>query len=136
MKSIMQDKDGTCYLCKKLEGDYSVKPVQEHHVVYGWANRRLSEKFGLKIYLCAEKHHEEGKYSVHKNPDIRQQLCAEAQIAFEQNYPDLSFREIFGKNWNYEKADKADNYSMREDVEDGFRFIPELIGEQDGNDRW
>lgn len=52
-KSIMQDKeDGQCYLCRILHGDYSIKPVrEEHHVIGGTANRRLSEKYGLKVYL-------------------------------------------------------------------------------------
>lgn len=49
-KSIMQDREtGQCYLCRLLHGDYSIKPVrQEHHVMGGTANRRLSESTVLR----------------------------------------------------------------------------------------
>lgn len=46
IRSIMQDKEaGQCYLCRLLHRDYSIKPArQEHHVMGGTANRKLSEK--------------------------------------------------------------------------------------------
>lgn len=57
MKSIMHDKkEGTCYLCKRLCGDYYRKTTQEHHAIFGTAGRRLSERYGLKVYLCMEHH--------------------------------------------------------------------------------
>lgn len=98
-KSILHDKTaGTCYLCIKLHGDYSWKRTQEHHVIFGWANRKLSEKYGLKVYLC-DAHHEHGKEAVHVNADIANDLKAEAQRAFQRKNLNLSFREIFGKNY-------------------------------------
>lgn len=119
MKSIMQEKDGRCYLCMKLDGDHSIKPIQEHHAIYGWANRRLSEKWGLKLYLCVEKHHEYGKMAVHQNKDIRQMICAEAQECFERHYPNESFLQIFGKNWKEEH--KPNTEKPKE--EKGFWFV-------------
>lgn len=104
MKSLMHLKDGTCYLCMKFDEDYSKKPCDEHHAVYGWANRRLSEKYGLKVYLCREKHHEYGPMSVHQNRAVRKIICADAQRTFEECYPWLNFRSIFGKNWIDEMA--------------------------------
>lgn len=51
MRSILHSKqDGTCYLCMLLHDDHGRKQTQEHHVFYGTANRRLSEKYGLKVY--------------------------------------------------------------------------------------
>lgn len=99
-KSIMQDKeDGQCYLCRLLHGDYSIKPVcEEHHVIGGAANRKLSEKYGLKVYLDPE-HHRTGREAVHKNAETANLLKEEAQRAFEEAYPALNFREIFGKNY-------------------------------------
>ena len=83
----------------KLEDNYYPQAVvQEHHVIFGTSNRRLSEKYGLKVYLCL-RHHTAGKDSVHLNQQIREDLCKEAQLKFEKEYPDLSFLEIFGKNW-------------------------------------
>lgn len=102
MKSIMQTKDGRCYLCKKLHDDYATKPTHEHHVVFGNANRKLSEKYGLKVYLCIAKHHEWGAEAVHINGQIRKELCADGQRAFEKRFPDKNFREIFGRNYIYQ----------------------------------
>lgn len=97
-KSILHEKDGTCYLCMLLHDDYRVKTTQEHHIFFGSANRRLSEEYGLKVYLCAEKHHEHGKESVHENEKNRRLLEEIAQRAFEEAYPKLNFMKIFGKN--------------------------------------
>lgn len=47
-KSIIQKKK-ECIICNSLN-------VEEHHVFFGTANRKLSEKYGLKVYLCAEHH--------------------------------------------------------------------------------
>lgn len=99
-KSIMQSKEaGKCYLCVLLHEDYRIKPVrEEHHVMGGVANRKLSEKYGLKVYLDPD-HHRNGPEAVHKNAEVSNLLKKEAQKAFERTYPELSFREIFGKNY-------------------------------------
>jgi len=121
MKSIMHSKDdGTCYLCMKLHCDYDRRfYLHEHHVVFGKVvNRSLSEKYGLKVYLCPQ-HHEYSVEAVHSNAEIRQQLCIDAQRAFEHHYPDLSFRGIFGKNYI---AEKPEALSKQEGLK-GFWFI-------------
>ena len=101
MKSIMHSKAaGTCYLCELLGTGRYNKVLQEHHVVSGTSNRKLSEKYGLKVYLCPE-HHLYGPDAVHKNSEISNLLKEEAQRAFEARWPELSFREIFGKNYLY-----------------------------------
>ena len=58
MKSIMHDKrDRTCYLCMMLHDDDSMKAVlQEHHIFGGTANRKISERYGIKVYLCLDHH--------------------------------------------------------------------------------
>lgn len=101
MKSIMGSRKGECYLCRLLLNDgiptnYDVY-TEEHHAIMG-ANRRLSEKYGLKVYLCPE-HHRTGKDAVHTNYEICRFLQMKAQIMFQATYPDLDFREIFGKNY-------------------------------------
>ncbi len=106
MKSIMHDrKDGTCWLCIKLHGDYSRKSVlHEHHAIGGTANRKQSEKYGLKVYLCPP-HHINGlsPEAVHGNTEIRRYVEAAAQEAFEENFPDKDFRAVFGKNTEAER---------------------------------
>lgn len=100
MKSILHDKkDRTCFLCMLLHDDYSYKEVlQEHHVIFGWANRKLSERHGLKVYLCLQ-HHEVGKEAIHQNNEINKMVQAYAQRVFEKKWPEKNFREIFGRNY-------------------------------------
>ena len=109
MRSIMHDKqDRTCYLCIKLHGDYRQRTgLEEHHVIGGNPGRRLSEKYGLKVYLCAE-HHRTSPEAVHKNRENRIKLQSEAQKAFMKRYPDKDFMEIFGRNYIEPKEAAAD----------------------------
>ena len=113
MRSIMHSKEeGTCYLCMMLHGDYSRKQTQEHHVIFGRGQRKLSEKYGLKVYLCRAHHlHDGGPEAVHRNADISRMLCEEAQREFEGRFRQQDFREIFGRNyvedskWQQEKEE-------------------------------
>lgn len=99
MKSIMHEKDGTCYLCMKLNQDFSVKPyVEEHHCIYGTGRRKWSEKFGLKVYLC-KAHHTTGLFAVHRDINTANLLKVAAQNAFERKYPGEDFMKYFGKNY-------------------------------------
>ena len=119
-KSIMHQKDGSCYLCMLLNGDYDDhKDTEEHHAVFGWANRNLAEHYGLKVYLCP-CHHREGEEAAHKNHKIAKLLQEKAQAAFEREYPNLSFREIFGINY---KSDEKPVEIVKNPKEPGFRFI-------------
>ena len=54
--SILHCKDGTCYLCMKLKGDYRRYPVVHEHHIYDGPNRQNSEAEGLKVYLCLDHH--------------------------------------------------------------------------------
>lgn len=100
-RSIMHSRqDGTCYLCMKLHGIYDRHTnLQEHHVMGGNPGRKLSERYGLKVYLCFQHHtYDGGPEAVHRNDEIRRELEADAQRAFEREHPDLKFREVFGRN--------------------------------------
>ena len=134
MKSIMHDKkSGTCYLCMLLDGDYSPKLTQEHHVEFGTGNRWLSEHYGLKVYLCIRHHlHDGGPKAVHRNAEVRKMLDKAAQKAFERKYPTLSFRAIFGKN-HLSESDFEDTVAEEaaEDAEPGFAFIEDGIEDFD-----
>lgn len=129
MRSIMHNKAAkTCYLCMMLHSDYTEKRVlHEHHVFFGTANRRLSEKYGLKVYLCVE-HHETGKEAVHQNRDVRIRLEKEGQKAFEREYPTLSFLAVFGMN-RLDDADRKKESRQQDSEEPGFYFIESGIGE-------
>lgn len=98
-KSIMHPKgSGYCYLCAVLHNDYTYKPTQEHHVMFGSGQRELSEEYGLTVQLCME-HHKEGPEAAHNNQAIRELLCRDAQAAFVMEYPELEWMHIFKKNY-------------------------------------
>lgn len=99
-KSIMHSKEeGTCYLCMKLHQDYDRRTgLEEHHVMFGNKYKDLSEKYGLKVYLCRE-HHRTSREAVHNNAEIRRMLQKEAQEAFEKIYSHEKWMEVFGRNF-------------------------------------
>lgn len=124
MKSIMHEKDATCYLCILLNHNYRIHNyVEEHHVIYGKGNRPLSEKCGLKVYLCLG-HHREGKEAVHKNWENDLILKKEAQRIFEKKHSRKEFRENFGINY-MDIEDDVDPYSIPQEAEWGFVPLPE-----------
>lgn len=90
MKSIMQEDCSRCYLCGR-------PPRQEHHV-FGGANRRKSEKNGLKVKLCLECHIY-GPEAVHTNQETMRRLRQEGQRAFERTHTRAEFISEFGKNY-------------------------------------
>ena len=86
-KSIMQMDWDTCYLCGR------------NHV-FGGANRKFSEKYGLKIHICGERCHRNGKDAVHKNKTVDMAIKAAGQKIFESECGSHDdFMRIFGKNY-------------------------------------
>ena len=47
-KSILQ-KDKECFLCTRMQD------LEQHHI-FGGPNRKWSEKYGLKVWLCQRCH--------------------------------------------------------------------------------
>ena len=91
MKSIMQRDKESCYIC-------GGRATEEHHCIYGTANRKLSEKYGLKVYMCPY-HHRVGSQAVHNNYFVDIRVKQAAQQKFNEVFPDLDFLKIFGKNY-------------------------------------
>ena len=91
-KSILQTEKA-CYLCGGQNW------LESHHV-YGAANRKKSESYGLKVWLCHYCHNEP-PYGVHFNADQNQWLKANTQQKAMAHYGwDVdTFRGIFGKNY-------------------------------------
>ena len=72
--------------------------VQIHHCIYGTANRRLSDKYGLIVPLCSEHH--TGMSGVHFQKDFDTWLKQQAQKRFEEVHGTREdFRRIFGKSY-------------------------------------
>ena len=99
MKSILHRReDHTCYLCMLLDSNYDLYSHLEEHHIFNGPNRKLSTKYGLTVYLCAE-HHRIGPAAGHINPDVRAEVQKNGQRAFMKKYPDKDFMKIFGKNY-------------------------------------
>ncbi len=74
------------------------KGSHKHHIFNGCGLRNLSEKYGLYIYVSALDHVMSSD-SLHENPQLLLTLKKIGQVAFEREYPNLDFVEIFRKNY-------------------------------------
>ena len=89
-KSIIQ-QEKRCWFCGAVVG------LEEHHIFAGTANRKISEKYGLKVWLC-HRHHT-GKDGAQYDRDMNLQLKQEAQRKFEQIYSHELWMETIRKNY-------------------------------------
>lgn len=71
--------------------------LERHHVLGGVANRPLSEKFGLWVWLCHEHHtgNAGAQYDREKGDALKQL----AQIAFEGKHSHDEWMQVFRKNY-------------------------------------
>lgn len=99
-KSIIEKDGSYCYICQML-GDWRTKDLEEHHIMHGTANRKLSEKYGLKVHLC-RYHHREGWCAVHQNRQMDLKLIKIAQKRFEELYGHDEWMKVFMKNYLWE----------------------------------
>lgn len=90
MESIIS-QERECYICGGRVW------LEEHHI-FGGANRKLSEKYGLKVYLCHYCHNEP-PLGVHHNRENADRLREMGQKAFNSTYPNKDFVKIFGRNF-------------------------------------
>lgn len=90
-KSVMTDNYEQCFLC----GKYG--PLEWHHV-FGGANRKNSDRFGLVVPLCHACHNEPPD-GVHFNREKMDDLRARGQRTFETIWSHDKFIEIFGENY-------------------------------------
>lgn len=90
-KSIIVDSMDNCFVCGS--------PYTEvHHCIYGNANRKLSDKYGLIVPLCHEHHR--GQTGVHFNRDFDISLKKLAQEKFEAKFGARNeFIKVFGKSY-------------------------------------
>lgn len=89
-KSILQ-KDKECFLCTRMQD------LEQHHI-FGGPNRKWSEKYGLKVWLCP-RCHRDPSHGVHFNRDVMKIMHRTGQQAFEKEHSRGEFMNIFGKNY-------------------------------------
>ena len=85
---------GTCFLCGKTGW------LEEHHV-YPGPFRDKSEKYGLKVGLCGESCHRNGRYAAHQCRETSDALKQFWQIKYMMAHKAsvADFRAAFGKNY-------------------------------------
>lgn len=85
---------GTCFLCGKSGW------LEEHHV-FGGALRDKSERNGLKVGLCGDSCHRNGRYAVHQCRETADALKAHFQIKYmmREKASVTDFRAEFWKNY-------------------------------------
>lgn len=93
-KSIMATVRGVCFLC----GDQC--PTEKHHVYEGSGRRKLSEKYGLWVWLCHNCHNEPPN-GVHFNHEKDLALKARIQIRamYVYGWTVEQFRKLFRKSY-------------------------------------
>ena len=93
MVSILQTEK-KCWVCGCKNN------LHLHHTLYGGDKRRLSDKYGLTIWLCS-KHHNMSDEGVHYNKELDLRVKQMAQMECMQHY-NMSMEEwlkIFRRNY-------------------------------------
>ena len=83
-----------CFIC-----DRNRHAGLERHHIFNGANRPLSEKYGLCVYLCRDCH--TGDRGVHNNAELMLWLKKQGQLKAmkEQGWTKEEFASCFGKNY-------------------------------------
>ena len=97
-KSILQEKNGVCFLCDALEGNTRQQyGLHKHHVFFG-PNRQRSEEDGMFVYLCM-RHHETGPDAAHRDKGSRVMLQVYAQEVYEKTHTREQFIARYGRSY-------------------------------------
>lgn len=92
MKSIIQH-ERQCLVC----GSWN---IEDHHIFFGVSKRKLSEKYGLKVWLCPTHHR--GHQGVHGRDGHKLDIEIKqlGQKSFEYHYGTREeFIKIFGRSY-------------------------------------
>lgn len=97
MESIIQKDKTHCFICGM---NRILEPLDCHHV-FGGANRKKSEEYGLKVYIHHNKCHIFGENSVHRNAKVDRALKKLVQEKAMRHYgwTTEEFIRMFGKNY-------------------------------------
>ena len=91
MESIIQRKK-ECYVCRK-QGEL------HYHHVFGGSNRNLSEKYGMKVWLCPD-HHNMSDRGVHFDRMLDLEIKCDCQDEWiKSGKSKKEFMQVFGKWW-------------------------------------
>lgn len=90
VESIIQ-KERSCYFCGRTDH------LEKHHIFAGMANRRISDQYGLTVWLCHNHHTgtDGAQYDKEKSLLLKQ----EAQKAFQAIYGKRLWMTLIRKNY-------------------------------------
>lgn len=89
--SIIQPGSPQCYFCGRQHN------LEHHHVLAGTANRKISDRYGLWVWLCHECH--TGTDGAQYNRDRNMELKQTAQLCFERTHTHEQWMKLFKKNY-------------------------------------
>lgn len=92
-KSIISNEK-RCIVCQ------DTRDLHRHHIFFGTANRRLSEKHGCWVYLCP-RHHNMSDQGVHFNKTLDLILKQQCQRVLENKlgWTREKMIEVFGRSY-------------------------------------
>ena len=92
MDSVLQ-KERECFVCK------TTSDLHSHHIYYGTANRKKSEHYGMKVFLCG-RHHNMSDEGVHFNKKLDLKLKRLGQLWWvTHGRTTEEFIKEFGRNY-------------------------------------
>lgn len=91
MKSIIQ-KGKRCWVCGTESN------LHEHHIFFGSGLRKISEKNGFKVWLCAF-HHNMSDKGVHFDKKLDKFLKRICQLTYEKEHSHEEFMRLIGRNY-------------------------------------
>jgi len=91
------DVPRVCWRCGR---NGCADPLDKHHL-FGGALRKKSEQYGLVVYLCNNRCHENGPEAAHRNPETMQQLheYGQRKAMAENDWTTEDFIREFGRNY-------------------------------------
>jgi len=112
--SILQGKEKRCFAT--IESGIA---LHKHHIFYGSGHRKISDKYGLWVWLKPEKHNI-GRESLHMRPGhgLDLELKQRAQRAFEAEYGHEEFMKVIGRNYleTHEEQRKVETHEEQEEL--------------------
>ncbi len=92
VKSVLFEDMDHCYVCGRPYPHH-------HHIIYGVANRKISDRYGYIAPLC-DIHHNMSNEGVHFNKELDLHLKRMAQQHFEKNHGSREdFIKIMGRSF-------------------------------------
>lgn len=91
INSIVTIEYNRCFIC------HGEQNLEVHHVFFGTANRKQSEKHGLTVPLCPDCHR--GPKGVHNNNQLDLYIKRYSQLQFEKEHSFEEFMRVIGKNY-------------------------------------